>query len=550
MAAGSALRSWCVPAAMLVLLCLHGVLRSHGIAKSYPYPIYVDECYVAHRAQEMYREHTLDPRRYDYNPLLATAIDAAMRLVVLARGDDAQAFRRSIKYVPRSPFGRRPASETVASDQIVDPPEFLLVGRALVAIAGTLSIWLVYLLLRELLPAWVAVLGSAWFGAIPTLVLYSQFVVNDVPMMLAYTAVFWCSGRWWRTGDDRFIYAAGALAGAACGFKTTAVLALGLPMLCIAVRRCSLRRKLALLVLLPLLAALTFHGLCPAMIGKHREILANLLAQQKYYREAYPLVSVSSLDHLRSTQAFGVAPLVLAALGMVGALLRREARAIILIMLAYTIAFVAFFSRYTFQPVRSLLPIFPLVVLLAIHGLFSLVRVLCRDRARITHALAVGLVLALAAGFSLRALGAERTFLAGADSRIRITTWLARHVPPEHRVAVPAALALHPRAVAAAHLAIDAVEGEDRARFLAAPWVVIPAVTAAGNSGGARFFAELRAALEAEARTPVLTVGSRPITADEHHWWGPHTELVIYGPPPRGGDGGRAPRPSLHGERR
>jgi hypothetical protein len=523
---------WIVLTAVLgALLGAHAALRLDGIEHNYPYQLYVDEGYVAHRAQEMYRERTLDPGRYDYNPLLMTAIDAAMRVVVLFRGEHAATFRQSIKYVPHSPFGPKAAAETVTSEEIVDPPIFLLVGRTLVAIAGTCALWFMFLLLREFMTVPAAVAATAWFGAVPTLVEYSHYVVNDIPMMLAYTAMYWCTVRWWRTGRDRWLYAAGALVGTVCSFKTTGVLALGYPAVVLLVSSRSLRDKLVRLSLLSLLALATFHILSPAMFGKYPKIVENLFDQERFYREAYPVTTVSLLDHLLGKRCFGLLPLVLALAGTVLAAFDMSNRKLLLASFAYLAGMLAFFSRYTFQPVRSILPLFPLIVLLASYGIVSLVARVMRARPRWQSLVATALLAVLAIQFSSHALRERRIFLADRDSRVRVLDRLQTVVMPGQSIAVPETVGFHPLAIAESKLPIQVVPTGDRDRFLAADWVVIPAVASVGTSALPRYFADLRQALKAQGRKAILRVGNHPITAEGRNWRGRHVKLELYPPP-------------------
>jgi hypothetical protein len=448
---------------------------------------------------------------------------------VLVRGDDPVVFRQSIKYLRHGPFGPHPVEETVASESIIEPPIFLLVGRALVAIAGTVAIAFMFLLLREFMPAPAALAGAAWFGAIPTLVEYSHFVVNDIPMMLVYTAMFWCTVRWWRSGRDPWMYAAGALVGVVCSFKTTGILALGYPALVLLVSPRSPRAKLVLLGAISLLTVLTFHVLSPAMLGKYDRILANLHDQERFYKQAYPVATVTSFDHLLNKNGFGYLAPILALLGTAGAAFDRANRRILLATFVYLATMLAFFGRYTFQPVRSLLPLFPLIVLLASYGVVRFVAS-GRAPARWQKILAGGLLVVLAVQFSARAWAEQRAFLGEHDSRLGVIARLKTLARPGESIAVPETLAFHPRTLADSCLPIQVVPTGDRDGFLAADWVVIPVVVSKDGTDLPRFFAKVADGLVAQGRTPLLRIGSRPITAGDTHWRGGHGMVAIYPP--------------------
>src|SRR5262249_46876877 len=154
---------------------------------------------------------TLDPHRYWHNTLLMTAIDVVVRMVVLGQ-DDPEAFRAGLK---NHPFTRSTGSDDESSYGIIDPPIFLVVGRAIVALCGTLAVLVMFLLLAELVPPWPALAGTAIFASLPVLVRCSHFVVGDVPMMLAYLGVYVATLRWARTGVTGWLVAAGVASGAA-----------------------------------------------------------------------------------------------------------------------------------------------------------------------------------------------------------------------------------------------------------------------------------------------------------------------------------------------
>src|SRR5262245_43315269 len=65
--------------ALAALVLAASAIRIHGITSRYPYMIYIDEGHVVHPASNMYRDGTLDPRRYWHNTLLMTAIDVVVR---------------------------------------------------------------------------------------------------------------------------------------------------------------------------------------------------------------------------------------------------------------------------------------------------------------------------------------------------------------------------------------------------------------------------------------------------------------------------------------
>jgi hypothetical protein len=324
--------------ALAALVLAAGAIRIHGIMSRYPYMIYVDEGHVVHPASNMYRDRTLDPRRYWHNTLLMTAIDVVVRLVVMGVEDRPQDFRARIRY--HSLDGGTAANEEPCFG-IVDPPIFLVVGRAIVAVCGTLAVLLMFLLLAEFLPPWPALAGTAVFASLPVLVQYSHFVVGDIPMMLAYLGVYLATLRWSRTGATAWLVASAVASGAACSFKMTGLVAIGFPLVHVALSRSPWRRKLLLSGLVVVLAYVSFHVFCPGLFGKDAELIRNLGYMNGYYvnhdgSRADHLLQLLDLSH-PGTPLFGFPLLALAVAGGVGLLLDSDRRRAALPIVLYAV---------------------------------------------------------------------------------------------------------------------------------------------------------------------------------------------------------------------
>jgi hypothetical protein len=514
--------------ALAALVLAAGAIRIHGITSRYPYMIYVDEGHVVHPASNMYRDRTLDPHHYWHNTLLMTAIDFVVRVIVQAI-DDPKEFRARIRY---HSFDGGTASNEEPSYGIVDPPIFLAVGRSIVAVCGSLTVLLMFLLLAELLPPWPALAGAAVFASIPVLVQYSHFVVGDIPMMLAYLAVYLATLRWSRTGTTAWLVASAVASGAACSFKMTGVLAAGFPLVHIALSRSPWRRKVLLSGLVVGLVYVSFHAFCPGLFGKDGDLIENLRFMNGYYlgREG------SRVDHLLQlldlalpgSLLFGFPLLALALAGGVGLLLDPDRRHAALPIVLYAVGFLALYSRNHYQPVRSMFPLVPLLLLLIAWGLSAL---LLRYWPRHGAAGAAAFLGVLAALCATEAMAQHRDFLKTVDSRVALTDWIATQMPQGHSLTVLENIHLHPDAGRQTGADIRRVPLADRDVLLNAEWVALPMFDEKSPTERDQL-ESLRRELIAQGRKVVWRRGNREVTADLNYHRPPRMQVQVYGPAP------------------
>jgi len=120
-------------------------------------------------------------------------------------------------------FGGR---EAVAHAYVEDPSKVFLIARVTVALLGTVSVWLTYVLGARLFDRRVGLL-AAGLGAVAFLpVFYSHLALNDVPAMAPATlalvcAAFVLTGRG-RGGGIWWLLLGGVAVGLAAGTKYTA----------------------------------------------------------------------------------------------------------------------------------------------------------------------------------------------------------------------------------------------------------------------------------------------------------------------------------------
>jgi 4-amino-4-deoxy-L-arabinose transferase-like glycosyltransferase len=439
-------RLWAWPVLGLVLAGAVG-LRLWGIRQGLPYIYNIDEAgHFVPKAVAM-SAHGLNPH-YFVNP---PALTYVLHLVFVVW------------------FG---GGHGVTREYALHPDNVYLVARVTVALLGAAAVWLLYLLGARLFDRRIGLLAAALEAVAFLPVFYGHFALNDAATLLPLTLSLFGSAGVMRYGRRRDYALAGVGLGLACASKYTAGIAV-----------------------VPLAAAVAAHYLVstdelPTHPGSRRVLvglaiaggcafaaflLANPYALLDFQRFHSELVHQSSLSeeaqgklgaprqggllyYLWSlTWGLGWAP-ALAALGGAVAIWRRNApvdlRSVGWLLVPAPILFLAFMGLQDRYFGRWLLPIIPIVCLLAAyfgmelatHARLWSARVggmghIARERtsharawdtvfATVVGALVVALLLAQGLLYSIH----NDVVLARADTRNLTRAWLVAHVPRGDRI--------------------------------------------------------------------------------------------------------------------
>jgi hypothetical protein len=178
-----------------VLLCSF-LLRIWGSSHGLPYAYNADEnAHFVTRAIGMFG-HDWDPNYYVNPP-------AYTYLVRMTLG---------VWY-----GGRAGVANTFASD----PAEIWLIARTLSALCGTLAVWLLYLAGSRLVDRRVGLLSAGIFAVAFLPVFYSKLALNDVPTLVGVCLGLWGAAVILRNGRLRDYVWAGIGLGLACATKYT-----------------------------------------------------------------------------------------------------------------------------------------------------------------------------------------------------------------------------------------------------------------------------------------------------------------------------------------
>ena len=276
--------------------------------------------------------------------------------------------------------------DAVRRAYVTDPTEVFVVARVVAAVLGTVAVWLTYLAGERLFDRTVALLGAAIFGLAFLPIFYSHLALNDVPTLAPVALSLYGMAGVLRNGARRDYVIAGIGIGLAAATKYTG----GITVVClVAAAVCdgaggaplTALRRLALALGC---AVLAFVAANPYSVLDFSAFHAGVTTQQA-------LAGGSDPDKLGTTAASGTAfylwtftwglgwaPSIAALAGSVLLLVRRRL-ALALVLLPAPIAFIVFMGDQQRFFGRWLMPIFPIVALLAAYGAVEAARWLIRD---------------------------------------------------------------------------------------------------------------------------------------------------------------------------
>ncbi len=367
-------RRWVWPG-LAVVLGGGLTLRLWGVRQGLPYAYNVDEAeHFVPRAVEMFQKGTLNPH-YFANP---------------------PAFTYLLHFLFGLWYGG--ASGTVHA-LALHPDEVYTLARVAAALLGTGALWLLYVTGARLFNRAVGLLAAAIEAVAFLPAFYAHLALNDVPTLFPLTLSLLGSAGVLRKGRRRDYLLAGLGLGLACASKYTAGIVL-LPLLAAAVTRyldvepgaqayVIGRRAVVGLALAGIAALLAFLIANPYAVLDYQDFHSELVHQSTLSAEAQGKLGAPQegglLYYLWSlTWGLGWVP-ALAALGGMFAVWRKERRLGFMLVPA-PLLFLAFMGLQGRYFGRWLLPIFPILCLLA--AFFSLrlveeiVRLASRQRAR------------------------------------------------------------------------------------------------------------------------------------------------------------------------
>jgi 4-amino-4-deoxy-L-arabinose transferase-like glycosyltransferase len=323
------------------------------------------------------------------------------------------------------------------------PADVYTLARVTAGVLGTLAVWLLYATGARLFGRGVGVLAAAIEAVAFLPVFYSHLALNDVPTLAPLTLSLLGTAGVLVKGRTRDYALAGVGLGLACATKYTAGIALA-PLLAAAAVRVrderGARRTDALLAiaLAGALAVAAFVIANPYSVLDYSAFHRDLVHQSTLSAEAQGKLGAPShggiVYYLWSlTWGLGWVP-SLAALGGALVLVRRNVR-LALVLVPAPLAFLALMGTEGRYFGRWLMPILPLLCLLAAFFVLELATAIAgpRERPRLRAPAARALLVALLVAATL-AQGTLYSVHSGlalsrADTRNLTRAWMVAHVP-------------------------------------------------------------------------------------------------------------------------
>jgi hypothetical protein len=340
--------------------------------------------------------------------------------------------------------GRAGVSKTYA----LHPTEVFVVARVTAAVVSTAAVWLVYLAGARLADRRIGLLAAALLAVSFLPVFYSHLALNDAPTLAPVALSLWGTAGILRTGRLRYYALAGIGLGLTCATKYTGGIVL-LPLLAAgaidlfapeggeASRR---RRGFALggLVLAGVLALAAFVVANPFSVLDFAAFRDGLNHQASAAEDELGKLGLTQPSgHLYYVWTFtwglGWVPLIAGGLGALGMLVWNRRFALVLV--PAPILYVLFMGTQERYFGRWLMPVFPILCLIAAWAVVRGSEALTRRATTVRPALYVlGAVLLLGQGlvFSLR----SGLVLSRADTRNLARQWMAANVPPKTKIVV------------------------------------------------------------------------------------------------------------------
>jgi 4-amino-4-deoxy-L-arabinose transferase-like glycosyltransferase len=331
---------------------------------------------------------------------------------------------------------------------VVDPTPYFLAARVLVVVCGTASVYLLYRLGREAYSRPVGLLAALFLGVAPLHVRYSHVAVTDVPAVTfgLLSLVLLVAAA--RRSSPRLV----VLGAIAAGLATSTKYNLGMlvvpaliaawyvacdvgvarrarPLAWFAARRVAAPMTIAFVVGSPFALLDVSHFVRD--VWHQRDIVANGWLGFENVSNGYWYNLVVNLPG-----SLGPVLVVLGLGGLAFALWRH--RRVDLILGAYALAYYLYVSSWSELMDRYLLPIVPVLILLAARACVAALRPVRvrRHASAFATALAVACLVAVAFVVPLQASIHYSSGLSGVDIRTVAKSWVEHHVAPGTVIAV------------------------------------------------------------------------------------------------------------------
>jgi 4-amino-4-deoxy-L-arabinose transferase-like glycosyltransferase len=399
------------PLAIGAVLVVALLLRLWGIKSGLPYVYDTDEDqhFVPHAISLL--AHSGNPNYFDNPPAYTYLLAIAFEIW----------------------FGGRGA---VSHALAVNPTEVWLLARVVTALLGVLAVWLLYVFAARLFDRRVALLAAALMAVAFLPVFYSKLALNDVPTLVGIEVALWAAAAILAGAGRRYYVIAGLALGVAAATKYTGGIVI-LPLAAAIVLReradrLALARAAAITAVCAAVAFVVCDPYSLLAFSSFKGGIAHQGTESAAASGKLGLTHGSGVLYYLWTATWGVGwvPAIAALAGL--ACLWLRARRLLLVFAPMLVAYLFFMGIQGRYFGRWLMPIVPLICVLAAYAALQLADLAPR-RWRGGAALLVGAALcAQGLAYSIHSgiVGSR------ADTRAITRAWLVAHVPIGTKVVI------------------------------------------------------------------------------------------------------------------
>ncbi len=404
--------------ALGLILVVSLLLRLWGLRSGLPYAFNADEnAHFVPKAIGLFGHSWEPPKRYFVNP---------------------PAFTYLLHIVFAVWYGGRSG---VAHAYATNPTAVFALARGCAAVLGTIAVWLLYLAGARLFDRRVGLLAAALMGSSFLPVFYSKLALNDVPTLAPLGLSLWAVAGILRQGRNRDYLIAGVGLGLAAATKYTGgivivplVAAAGAQFMAPGGRPAAVRG----LLIAAIAAVVAFVIANPYALLDYHAFRDGLSHQTTAADDSLGKLGLSQTNgflYYLWTVSWGMGWVAL--FGAVGGALAlvRDERRLLWVLAPAPVLFILFMGSQTRFFGRWLLPIFPMVALLAAYFLIEVADALGRRRPALRP------VLFAVAGLALCGQGLVYSLHSGlvnarADTRNIVRNWMVENVPERAKIVV------------------------------------------------------------------------------------------------------------------
>lgn len=441
-------RSAAAVAALTAVLLIAALLRLWGLFHDLPFSYFGDELHFMKRSAAL-GTGDLNPHWFHKPALL---------MYVLAFAD-------GLYYLVGRLTGQFDSTAAFGARLLTDPAPFLLLGRTVVFLTGLATVFVVWRIARRVFGTVAAAFSAGLVTAVlAPMVASSQVIKSDVPsgLLIALSVLVYLRTR--EDGRRRWLILATLLAGAAMGthyYGVVLVPTYGLMELGRALtRRDPWGKAILRAAVVPVLFTLGFFLTSPynfldplwpsAMAEQLQKTFFPEPGQVHFEpdsktafepgtKEAWWGASMAFLRVMTSSKSMSLTLTILAALGMIETLRRRETRwygLLVLIPFAFFFLAAITVAAYHAQP-RHLNAVYPLLATLVWPGALLLAGLLpaARRQPRLAGGIAL-VVVALACIPSFAETAQTNREITRLDSRLVSYHWILKNLPADARILV------------------------------------------------------------------------------------------------------------------